>query len=696
MSPIIPLLGFLLLMGLAPAQQANPGLPGEVLTPSNFRAMKGATGIEWNIQQGGILQRSGNNNSNNSFIGNLMTMMFGQEQFYNSQVFTTAGGEEFVVPAQQPINGVVDVTRRIRHYPKEGVLRYLDVFTNNSPADATFQVEWKHNFSNEFKKILTDKSRVANGPLDKKESGLIIYPQNQAQSGRPVLFCFSAPRAKLKPIVSTQGQYMAGYAFNLVVPAGKTVSILHTLNQNTSAVGAKGPELQKAFRPLELRRFLKDIPPKLRETIANMDLGNTGGGDTFLMENSLESLGVDRGQQDVLASGEVTRLLGTASCSKLTIGNSLGEITLPFEQVAAMAGPRHAGMGRGKVYLRDGQVLGGLVSAEDLRFVLTSGAVMELSISGLDRLVRSAQPADGQWAATTAALLERQNGDRIALGPADATPLTAATRWGPLETKLGDLSMIHPIDLEANGLWITLKDGSKFTAFLTGAPLRLPTVLFGEKDIAPQEVRVFQSQREAMAEKTEAKKASVGKSAPPSASGGPGESGVETGQPWLQLAGGQRIIGRVNLPALALATDNERIELTPDSIRSLKNAATDEEPEPGSAPLFEVKLWGGSVMQARLDHGVLPVMVGGSPWHIPVIDIEGYENPVPRIPESMQTKIAALIRSLGHEDWQTRDKASKELAEIGYMAKTLLTEANRVNPDPEVRRRIEQLLTTME
>jgi HEAT repeat protein len=58
--------------------------------------------------------------------------------------------------------------------------------------------------------------------------------------------------------------------------------------------------------------------------------------------------------------------------------------------------------------------------------------------------------------------------------------------------------------------------------------------------------------------------------------------------------------------------------------------------------------------------------------------------------------MAGLIRDLGSDDWQSRESATEALAAFGFLARPLLDEALKSSPDPEVRRRVEQLIGEME
>jgi hypothetical protein len=58
----------------------------------------------------------------------------------------------------------------------------------------------------------------------------------------------------------------------------------------------------------------------------------------------------------------------------------------------------------------------------------------------------------------------------------------------------------------------------------------------------------------------------------------------------------------------------------------------------------------------------------------------------------MRTKIAELIRDLGHPEYPRRQAARQALAEMGHLPKLQLEEAQRQTTDPEVRRSVEKLL----
>ena len=97
----------------------------------------------------------------------------------------------------------------------------------------------------------------------------------------------------------------------------------------------------------------------------------------------------------------------------------------------------------------------------------------------------------------------------------------------------------------------------------------------------------------------------------------------------------------------------------------------------------------------RLRELLLPVRIGDRVCRVPVRDVVDVLVPTPNVPDALREKIARLIRDLGHDDWQTRENAGRQLEEIGFMAKAQLDEAVKQSTDPEVRRRARLLVEGM-
>jgi hypothetical protein len=463
------------------------------------------------------------------------------------------------------------------------------------------------------------------------------------------------------------------------VPPGQTVALAYIVGLAVPPPDGDKAALAKIFKTMPAARFLKTLRREDLALLANFAAAGGGEPSALLAAQGIDSLDVERTTADVLAMGEGTRLTGTASCGEFTVTTAHGTTPIPFEQVAAMAGGARAGGGT-RVFLRDGQILSGTVKAADFRFAMPSGAQVDLELGTLDRLVRRAAANEGKWLPDTAALLVTQQGEHLAL-TAGTTRFEATTPWGPLTFTLDEVAWFGPIDDTGLGQQIEFRDGSRFHGFLSGAPVTLPTALFGPREFAPAAIRGLVT-----AAAVAAPRAAEATDALP-------------GQPYLVLAGGQRLVGQPEAESLTVLTGAKAVQIPPSGLRSLRNVldeAGDNEVVEPEAPPFQIELWGGGTIRGQLREPILPVRFRQALWLVPVADVLEFHNPAPRVSDEVRLKIAGLIRDLGSDDWQVRESATDALATFGFLARPLLDETLKSSTDPEVRRRVEQLIGDME
>lgn len=664
-----------LLIGALCAGAVGQGT-AERLVPAVYRQMKDDLGNEWSFQQNGVLGKV-----NNSMMSGGLVLQIGGQQFYNYQPLMTLDGLEYVLDNNQQNIGLV-VTRRVRLIKNDGVVRYLESIENPSATPVTTMVELKSNLSGKFSALYSDRGRLNPTALEKRESGVLAVPKTSGQ--KAWVFTVAAAKSALKPTVTQQNGYQLSFQFAVTVPAGGEVTLMHTVTQVDLPEKLDSKTVSKVFRSATLARAMKSVRDDLRATLENYQAGGAFGNVALLSAMGLDGLGVERARSDVLALGESTRLLGKASCGKLLVRTDYGEAEVPFDRVVALVGGNRGRSKVSRVFLRDGQVFNGEVVAEDLRFVMPNGAKLDLEMANLDRLVKSEEPGEGAWASGVVGLLETYRGDRIALQDGAGIDLTGVTPWGAVRFSMGELLWLSPPDEEPVGHHVELRDGSRFFAFLGGGEVNVKSELFGEQVMESRRVRSVVTAG-AVARAKEAEDGSGGAPVDPA-----------RGQPHLVLSGGQRLIGQIDAAVIGAVTNAELIELPPETVRSMKNLRDEVGADAGEAAPFRIELWGGSVVRGALREPVLPVRVRSEVWQIPVGDIDEVVTPLPRISDASRVRIGELIRSLGSDDWRKREEASEELEEFGYLAKPLLSEALNVNPDPEVRRRLEKLLEEME
>ena len=655
----------------APAAPSKSASGPESLVPANIQPQSDDKGNQWSLNNYGFLQNTGN-----SFFNNILMLHVGGQQFYNYQPMMTPDGKEFVLPGQQPVMGL-QVTRRIRLLEKDGVMRYLDLFQNPGTTAVNTTIEYRNNFAAPVKGLLTDRGTVNPTTLAKGETGVIVTSKQAGQ--RAVVFVLAAPSAKLRPNLTVRGQYEAHFSYPISVPPGQTVAIAYTVSFAPPPSDGDRTAAAKIFKAMPAARFLKSLRREDLALLANFAVGGGSEPSSLLASQGVDSLDVERTGSDVLALGDRTRLTGAASCSTLSVTTAHGEASIPFEQIAAMVGGPRAG-GQTRIFLRDGQIVSGTFRASDFRFTMPSGANVDLDLATLDRLVRKSTPDEGKWSPQATALLVTQQGEHLALGEGLAR-FEVTTPWGPLAFGMDEVLWFGPVDGGSIGLQIEFRDGSRFQGYLSGSAVVLPTRLFGPREFRPSDIRGL---------------VTAGALAAPKDTG-PTEAAPA--QPYLLLAGGQRLVGQADTQSLTVLTSAKAIEIPPSGLRSLRNVideAADDERVDRDSPPFQIELWGGGTVLGQLREPVLPVRFRQSLWSVPVADIIELHNPAPRLSDEVRLKIAGHIRDLGSDDWKTREAASEALATYGFLARPLLDEALKSSADPEVRRRVEQLVSEME
>ena len=322
--------------------------------------------------------------------------------------------------------------------------------------------------------------------------------------------------------------------------------------------------------------------------------------------------------------------------------------------------------------IRDGQVLGGRVAALGIKFTMSSGLTMNLGIETLDRLVTRALPDDGRPADEVFAWVETARGDRLALArPTENARLSVATPWGCREIPLGDVRSLGAAEPDGLGYRVTLKDGSRFFTYLEDAAVELDTLAFGTQRFGAADIRSVEArhEKEPLDDDPE-----------------------DIAHPHLVLVGGSALVGRIDLADVGFVTMGEVIRVPPDQKRVMHNMSAEAGETEPDGPVFSAELWGDGTVVGRLLERALPVRFGDEVWLVPAGDVLDVFVPTPTVPDALRVKIAALIRDLGHPEWEIRTGATRELEELGYVAKAQLTEADRTSTDPEVRKRARDLL----
>lgn len=656
---ILLLLSGTLISPLAAQTSSNPKL-----VPAAFTPKTDALGFVWDVDQQGAVSQGTNNCFSNGF-----QMEVNNNTFNPTQSLMTADGSEYVLTGNVSNgNSNVEVTRRIRVDVKNSTIRYLDTVRNTGASAAQTTLQINATLNNRVQAIISDQGSASGATLGPKESGLLAI-RNANQQQPAIVFYLADAAAKVKPTVRNNSNYRLDFTYSLSLNAGDAVSVVYGAGQRTQATVPDPKGLAALFAPFKSARFTAGISGKERKTIINLGPGSAllaGGGDTPALATPLDRLNVERGPSDVLAIGEETRLRGSASCKALTVAGEFGPVQVPLEKVAAIRG----GPQEGYLYLRDGQALGGRITADELKFTVSTGTAIPLNIGGLARLVmRTGTRADDAPVAGVWGWVETFGGDRLAVVVPDAAfRVRVITPYGPREIAPDDLLWMAPASEENTlGYRVVLKDGSRFFALLDGDELEVKTALFGVRKIPAGELRALVSAQPRPKTDEDADKPDRAQTA---------------------LAGDQLLSGSIDLAELHFVTAGDAVPISPATIKTLHNTADEKNPAAG----FVAEIWGGGTVAGALRETVLPVRTGDVVQMVPTQDLLEATLPAPAVSDNLRDKIANLIRDLGHPEWEKREAASRDLGELGAMPRTQLAEAVKQTTDAEVRRRAQSLL----
>ncbi|MGE0713748.1 MAG: hypothetical protein AB7N76_14070 [Planctomycetota bacterium] len=639
---------------LAGAAQAKD----EKLVPAQFQSKNDSLGERWDVDSRGNLQVMS--------VGQVHQLLVNGVNFNSEQRLMTADGAEYVFKGKC---GNLVTTRRVKVQDKFAGVRMVDIVENpgSSPLEVTFTEISRINMMPN--PTVSDQGTPVNQNLGKKDSGIVVQTAAQVT----LLYGLVGRGGKSSPTISKQHNYELRFDYRVKIPAKGRAALVLNLAKVTGTPGQK--QIEQIYRDFHSPKYTRDLPREVRARIVNTRAGGAPGGETTLASLE-EELGLAGATLDVLAFGPETRVRGTAHCQKLEIDSGYGKAEIPFEQIAAMAGGAYKS-GQARLHFKDGQKLSGKMLTDGLRFEMTTGLSVDLRVDRLDRLVirkarEQSMPPPGRL------LVETQAGDRLMVKSPAGAALGLATRWGVRRVPLERVKSLARIGEGQPGFWVTLTDKSHFRAFFSDAQLELESELFGPVRFTPAQVRAIVSA---------------------DAIRRPGRDQEDDGeilQPFLTLVGGDIIVGQIDLPAVHFAGTGEVLPVPPTQIRNLNNSAEGEAPEFGEAVEFKAELWGGGEVAGVLREALLPVQTGDGKVWIPARELLSAQVPTPQIPPALRQRIAALIRELASPSWEKREAATRELRSLGALARLPLEETRSQTRDPEVERRVKELLAAIE
>jgi len=574
------------------------GAETEKLINANFNPITDSLGYRWDFNQHGYVQ-----SGTNGCLSSAGRLYVSGNQFSSSRPMMTADGGEFVL--SQNMSGV-DVTRRIRVDRKRGAARFLDVFRNPTGQARHVSIKYQMRVGSNWQQAVTNTSSPFAGVLGKKDFGVLAI---SSSSSRPsALFLIASPRSKTKPTVQVTSNRYIYLNYSLPVKAKGVASLVHLIAQRRNVNATHAPKLFSAFHKTSLIK--PEIPRDLRRTVLNFRVGHGLGtdyepGQEFQAVLDLaDELGVERSKVDTLVVDEEAHISGQVVCRALKVRTIFGETSVALSEVALLVGGASSGRPT-RVYLRNGEILGGTVEAPGMKMNTESGTTLALNPAQINALVMRADKSDGKAPANAAAFLQNHHGDRLALAAGQPLVFDAGTAWGTLPLRLDQLVQISYARDPFPCHRLLLKNKSQISAILGNEELVAKTLRFQDVKLTPQNLSRLTSvvQRKPGQENDE-------------------EDEEEVQEPYCELAGDNIIVGQLDLPVLHIAYRIGKTPVKRETIRSLERSDESE-----GHPVFEVELTGDRKMSGRLAESIVPIRMGDLCLRVPVGHLLAYRVP---------------------------------------------------------------------
>ena len=666
------LFGSALLFAALPLLAQEPTTPEsrDALLPAAMGVRTDKAGNSWDIGADGSIGRVGS-----TMVNHGLALEINGQELVPFQPLMTQDGEEVVVFGQ-PFADLpgVEVQRRVRLLGDSGVLRYVEFFYNGSSRDVVLDVFLKTNFSGNYQTFISNRGRTEPVILDPSETGIVVSP-GPGQANRAFVFSLAGKGNPVRPGISSQNRFGLTFQYRLRLESGESASLMHGVAQVPIPQNFDRQSLLSLFAPVSLETLVEQASSEEWSDF----LVNVGGSAEQDREAwaGVAGLGVERGLRDILAIGEKTRLVGTAEGGEILAIGPYGEVSVAFSSVAAIVGKQGAPSGMPRIYLRDGQIFSADIALSGLSFTQAGGGRVDIQVDRLDRLVMGNAEADVDWRKSGLAMIETFSGDRLRVSDSSALKLTGVTPWGELPVSLEDLTWLGPAGENSAGHLVELVDGTRCRVFLAGSEVPFESELLGNVVLNPRDLRKVTT-------RNDRKQFS-----------GVLEGGMKAA---VRVAGGQIIVGDIGNTTLPIISNGVLIETATSKIRQIKRVegpAIGAGGMPERVPAFEILQWDGGIVRGFIRLDELSMEVSGRNWKIPLEDIERVETPWPLPDKESLKAIKNLISLLGAREWSVRERATRELGAFGHLARPVLQRELTAVSDPEVSRRLERILSSL-
>ncbi|HUS48384.1 MAG TPA: LamG domain-containing protein [Phycisphaerae bacterium] len=359
-------------------------------------------------------------------------------------------------------------------------------------------------------------------------------------------------------------------------------------------------------------------------------------------------------EADRIALNDGSVLVGTIENSSYTIAASIGRLEIAADRVAGLI-PVGTDGSRVRMLLADGQAVAGEPAEASVRLKLADGstrAVPFTDIRECGHRLRGSKPA----AAARPGVVPH-SGDMLTWTSC-REKLQLKTDYGTVDLPIDGLLWAGPARQEQRGWQAVLVNGSTLSGTMLPEKLTLKLTVGPEVTMARDEIRRLL---------------------------GPSRRVEPAGQIAVSMRNGDRLVGRLTEKKLTIQTDFGQAEIAPASVFRITFDAN----QPG---VMVAQAWTGTVLRGKLaDAAVTVELLPGLAIKVPPSQIDSIARADVSLPREVAQKAQQLIAQLGAEAYKDREAASKALVKMGPSVVALLRQHLK-NGDPEIRRRVEEIL----
>jgi len=363
-------------------------------------------------------------------------------------------------------------------------------------------------------------------------------------------------------------------------------------------------------------------------------------------------------------------LLGEIRNAQFTVATSFGKVTVPARRVvglvtgAASKVPATAPAGEAaapRLVLVDGQVLVGKLAEPAVEIRIAGGSTLRVPWGKVREFAYRVSEARPSAPAPTGTMVSLAGGERLALA-GTGPELQLLTVHGRVPLAVSGLRSVEATGKADRPHRACFVNGSELSGTLLPARLALEFRLGPRTTVGRDAVRRIDRAVEPVA---------------------------PTGAATVELRSGDCLFGTMGDERLTLRIVGGDVVVRPAGVRTIA-------PDPAKPGQVAVTIWNGSVLRGRLGESAVTFAItpGGPTVKLKVAEIAALARSTVDPPEAVVRKVLALIAQLGAASYKDREAATKALVALGPGIASLL-KRHRESPDPEVRARIERILSDL-